>query len=318
MRLIVTIPAYNEERTVGDVIRSIPRRMEGVERVEVVVISDGSTDRTVEEARFAGADEVVVFKRNRGLAPTFQTGLDAALARGADLIVNIDADGQYVGAEIPHLVAPLLRGEADIVLGSRFAGTIEEMPASKIWGNRVATRITRWLSGLPITDAQTGFRAFSREAALRMSIFSSYTYVQETLLQASQKGLKVVEVPVGFRRREGGESRLIRGVWSYARRAGATILRTYLYHRPLKAFLYLGAVFLAVGGLVGLRVLLHFLQTGAVGGFLPSALLSALLLILGAQVVVVGLLADVTHHNSLLQEEVLYRLKRESLEKRNR
>jgi glycosyltransferase involved in cell wall biosynthesis len=316
MRLVVTIPAYNEERTVAEVIRSIPRRVEGVSQVEVVVVSDGSTDRTVAEARAAGADEVVAFKRNRGLAPTFQTGLDTALARGADIVVNIDADGQYVGSEIPALVAPLLRGEADIVLGSRFAGTIEEMPPSKVWGNRVATRITRWLSGLPITDAQTGFRAFSREAALRMSVFSSYTYVQETLLQASQKGLAVVEVPVTFRKRAGSESRLIRGVWSYARRAGATILRTYLYHRPLKTFLYIGGLLLAAGGLVGLRVLLHFLQTGAVGGFLPSAILSALLLILGAQVVVVGLLADVIHHNSLINEEVLYRVKREALERR--
>lgn len=317
MRLVVVVPAYNEEATVGEVVRSVPRRVEGFERVEVVVVSDGSTDRTVEAAREAGADEVVAFKRNRGLAQAFQEGLNAALARGADAVVNIDADGQYRGEEIPKLLAPLLRGEADIVLGSRFAGEIEEMALSKRWGNRVATFITRRLSGLEITDAQTGFRAFSREAALRMSVFSSYTYVQETLLQAARKGLKVVEVPVTFRKRE-GRSRLIRGVWSYARRAGATILRTYLYHRPLKTFLYLGALFLAAGLLVGLRVLLFFLETGRVGPLLPSAILATLLTILGAQIVVVGLLADVTHHNSLLQEEVLYRLKRESLERSRR
>ncbi len=316
MKLVVTIPAHNEEATVAEVVRTIPRKVEGIEEVVVVVVSDGSTDRTAEEARAAGADDVVVFRHHRGLAPAFQAGLDAALARGADIVVNVDADGQYSGAEIPALVAPLLRGEADIVLGSRFAGTIEEMTLSKRWGNRLATRTTRWLTGLPITDAQTGFRAFSREAALRMSIFSPYTYVQETLIQASQKGLHVVEAPVTFRKRKGGESRLIRGVWSYARRAGATILRAYLYHRPLRTFLYLGGLLLTAGLLIGLRVLLHFLQTGAVGGFVPSAILSALLILLGAQVVVVGLLADVTHHNSLLQEEVLYRLKKEGLRKR--
>lgn len=318
MKLVVTIPAYNEQGTVAEAVRSVPRRVEGVSAVEVVVVSDGSTDRTAEEARAAGADEVVLFKRNRGLAHAFQAGLDAALARGADIVLNIDADGQYVGAEIPALVAPLLRGEADIVLGSRFAGTIEEMPLSKRWGNRIATWITRRLSGLDITDAQTGFRAFSREAALRMSVLSSYTYVQETILQAAHKGLKVVEVPVTFRRREGGESRLVRGVWSYALRAGATILRTYLYYRPLKAFLVLGGVLLVAGALFGLRVLIHFFQTGVVGGFLPSAVLSTLLILLGAQSVVVGLLADVTHHNSLIQEEILYRLKREALERQRR
>ncbi|MBI4362386.1 MAG: glycosyltransferase family 2 protein [Euryarchaeota archaeon] len=306
MKLVVIIPALNEEKSIAGVIREIPRDM--AEGVDVVVVDDGSDDRTSSVAREAGADEVVRFNAHRGLAQAFMAGLNAALERGADVIVNIDADGQYVGGEIPRLVEPIRRGEADVVLGSRFGGTIEDMPLGKRLGNRLATRITRWVSGVPVTDAQTGFRAFSRPAALRLNVLSSYTYVQETIIQARQKGLKIVEVPCTFRARE-GKSRLISSLGKYALRAGSTILRTYLYYRPLKAFLYLGGAFLLGGFLVGLRVLQVFFASGTVTGVVPTALLSGFLVLLGSQIVVLGLVADVVHRNSQLQEEILLRLK---------
>lgn len=310
MRLVVTIPAYNEERTIAKVIGGIPR--DCCDDVRVVVIDDGSTDRTNLAAREAGADWVLRNKENRGLAPTFKRGLDAALAAGADIIVNIDADNQYYGSEIPALIRPILEGRADVVLGSRFAGWIEEMPAGNRMGNKLATRITRRASGFPVSDAQTGFRAFTREAVLRLNVRSDHTYVQETIIQAARKGMKIVEVPVHFRKRE-DESRLIPSLFSYARRAGLTILRTYLLYKPLKVFAWIGLVLGAIAGVLGIRVFIHYLTTGMVTPYLPTAVLTALLAIIAFQVFILGLIADMIRTNRQTQEEILYYLKKESL-----
>ena len=315
-RLVVSIPAYDEEDTIGDVIREVPRDLEGVDEVLVLVVDDGSSDGRAEAARAAGVDSVVRFKRNRGLACAFARGLNEALAMGADIIVNTDADGQYVGAEIPDLIAPILADEADLVLGSRFAGTIEAMPFQKRVGNRIATWVTRLVSGFATTDAQTGFRAFTRDAALRLNVLSHYTYTQETIIQAVHKDLVVVEVPVTFRRRRGdGRSRLIANVLSYAKNAGAIIIRTSRDYRPLKPFLYLGGTLFLAGFAMGMRVLVHFVTTGYVSPYIPSAILSTLLSIIGFQVIMLGMVADMLAANRVLEERILYLMKNECLPK---
>lgn len=308
MKLIVMIPAYNEEETIGSVIKEIPR--DCCEKVEVLVINDGSYDNTVEEAKSAGADKIISFKQNKGLAPAFRAGLETALEMGADIIVNTDADGQYNGKEIPKLIKPIVDGKADFVLGSRTKGHIEYMPFRKKLGNRIATFVTRQVSGLPISDAQTGFRAFTRDAALHLNVMSDYTYVQETLIQAANYGLVIEEVPIEFRKRRGGESRLISNIFGYAKRAGGTIARTYRDYRPLKTFSYLGILFIVGGLILGFRVLINYFQTGMVGGYLPSAVLTVLLLIVGVQTMVLGLLADMIKTQRRIQDEILYRLKR--------
>jgi len=307
-KLVVMIPAYNEEETIGDVIREIPREISGIGRVEVLVMEDGSTDRTVEIASKAGADRIVSEKQRLGLARAFEKGLEVALGMGADVIVNIDADGQYVPAEIPKLVQPIVDGGADVVLGDRQIRKLDHMPSSKKIGNRIASFVTRRLSGVEVSDAQTGFRAFSRRAALMLNVLSDYTYTQETIIQAAYKRLSIVEVPVEFRRRD-GDSRLISSVLSYAKRAGVTVLLTYLNYKPLKTFLLLGFGVLLIGFLFGFRVLVHFLLTGSVTPYLPSAILAAVLVMFGFQVMMMGLFASMVKSSRELTEKLLYRIK---------
>lgn len=312
LKLAVVIPAFNEEKTVAAVIKAIPR--DALDEVKVLVIDDGSTDATVSQAEKAGADRVVSFGRNRGLAAAFRKGLEVALAMGADIIVNIDADGQYDAKEIPNLIKPIVKGEADLVLGSRFKGWIEEMPVGKRIGNILATKATSLASGSSISDSQTGFRAFSREAALRLNVLSYYTYVQETIIQAAHKGLRIVEIPCSFRRRE-GTSRLISSIFNYAWKAGLAVLRTYRDYKPLRVFLFIGGLLSLSGLIVGFRVLIHYLLTGMVTPYLPSAILTAVLLIVGFQIVVLGLVADMIGANRKLMEEILYILKKDQLQK---
>jgi glycosyltransferase involved in cell wall biosynthesis len=303
------IPAYNEEETIGEVIKEIPRKIEGIKEIEVLIINDGSTDKTSEAAKNAGADKIIVFRSNRGLALAFKEGFNSALEMGADIIVNTDADGQYDNGEIPNLIKPIIQGKADIVLGNRQVPNLQHMPTQKRIGNRIATWITRLASGVKITDAQTGFRAFSREAAMKINILHGYTYTQETIIAASHKRLKTLEVPISFRKRE-GKSRLISNIFNYAKSAGSTIIRSYTFYNPFKTFLFLGGFITFLGFLAGLKVLMHFLTTGKVSPFLPTALLSALFIIVGFQVIVIGLIGDMIHHLRYLVEEVLYNLKK--------
>ena len=314
LRLVIIIPAYNEEKTIGKVISAIPREITQIDEIKIIVIDDGSTDSTRNVALEAGANKVLSFKKNQGLAFAFKKGLDLALEMNANIIVNIDADGQYDGKEIPVLLRPIMDNKADIVLGSRFKGWIEFMPMQKRIGNYLATKVTNLLTGLKISDAQTGFRTFSKEAALRINLESDYTHVQETIIQAVAKGLTIVEVPVHFRKR-GGKSRLITNIFSYARRAGINILRTYRDYKPLKTFLIIGALINLLGFAVGLKVLIYYLATGMVGEYLPSAILTGILLIIGFQVMIFGIIADMVGNNRKIQEEILYFLKKHRIQK---
>jgi glycosyltransferase involved in cell wall biosynthesis len=313
MKLVITIPAYNEEQSIASVIKEIPR--DCCEIVEVVVIDDGSSDNTYFEAMNAGADKIIRFKKNRGLAPAFRAGIEMAISMGADIILNTDADGQYDGKEIPALIRPILDGKADVVLGSRTKGFIEEMPIEKRIGNSMATYVTRQLSGQYISDAQTGFRAFTRDVALHMNILSDYTYVQETLIQIAQQDVVMAEVPITFRKRIGGGSRLISNIFKYARRAGSTMITTYRDYRPLRTFFIIGGFFIICGLITGSIVLYHYFQFGMVTGKLPTAILTVLLIFLGFQCFITGILADMLRSHKKVQDEILYRLKKMEYEK---
>ena len=309
MKLIVTIPAYNEENSLKKVIGEIPRSIPGIDQVQVLIINDGSTDRTADIATQAGADKILSHNHNMGLAKTFRDGLNEALAMDADIIVNTDADFQYNGTEIPKLIAPILEGRADIVLGDRQIDHLDHMPWGNLWGNRLATRVIRWTTGLPIKDAQTGFRAFSREAALRMNLTGDYTYTQETIIQAANKNLNIAQIPVEFRRRE-GKSRLISSIFRYARSAGVTIFRSFGAYHPFVIFSGIGFVCILFGLIIGFRVIIHFITTGVVTPYLPSALLTTVLVIVGSLAILFGLLADMIRTQRMLSEEILYRLKK--------
>lgn len=306
MKLVVTIPAYNEEATIGTVIDEIPKKIRGIKEIQILVIDDGSTDRTGDLASKKAA--VLRNKQNFGLAVTFKRGLERALEMGADIIVNTDADMQYNQTQIPALIQPILDKRADIVLGSRFKGTIESMPRGKKWGNRISTWAVRRVTGLPISDAQTGFRAFSKEAAMKMNLQSKHTYVQETILQAAAHNLVIEEIPIEFRKRQDA-SRLISSVSGYAKKAFYTILMGYLNYKPLKVFLSIGLLFLVVGLVAGVRVLIHYFTTGLVTPFLPTAVLTAILLIFGFQIIVIGLLAEMIKNKRRLEEETLFLLR---------
>lgn len=304
-RVVVMIPCLNEAGAIASVIQSIPRELPGVNDVRVLAIDDGSHDETSLVAARAGADAVIRHKTNLGLGQTFKDGLEACLRMGADIIVNLDADGQYDSSEIPLLLDPILRGEADIVLGNRQIEGLSHVSWSRTWGNRIASWVTRRLSHLPIIDAQTGFRSLTREAAIRLTLNGGYTYTQEMILQAASRGLVIEEVPITFKRRLDGGSRLVTSIWRYALRAGGTIARSYRDHNPLKVFTFIGSVVLVIGGLVGLRVISHYLETGTVSPYLPSAILAAILGIVGFQIIIFGLLADMLKTHRRLTEEIL-------------
>lgn len=310
MKLVVIIPALNEEKSIAKVIKKIPIKISRISKIEVVVIDDGSTDNTSAEAKKAGATQIIKHKQNLGLAQAFKDGMDAALELEADIIVNIDGDDQHDAKEIPDLVKPIIEGDAEVVLGVRDISNIESMPLQKKIGNTIATSVTNFITGLKLKDAQCGFRAFSREAAMRINLQSDYTPVQETILQAVHKKLKIVQVPISIKGRETGGSRLISSLLSYAQRAGMSILRTYLYYKPLQVFLVIGGAIGLVGFAFGVRVLINFLQTGMVSPLMPSTILSSLLLIVGFQFIALGLIADLLHSNRKLQEETLYRIKK--------
>ena len=311
MKLIVMIPAYNEEKNIGNVIKEIK---DNVKDYKVLVIDDGSTDKTVEVARKAGADFIISNKKNLGLAPTFRRGLEEALRLGADKIVNTDADYQYNQKQIPKLIKPILEGKADIVLTNRNIFSLDHMPLSKKIGNSIATQVTRLVSGFDVKDAQSGFRAFSREAALKLNVLSDYTYVQETIIQAVDKRLVILQTSCDFKKRKKSKSRLINNVFDYARRAGLMLIRSYVRYKPLKALLITSMFPLILGFLLGLRYL-YFYFIGD-GSHIQSLILAAILLIIGFQIVVLAFLGDTINVNRKINEEILYRMKKNEFSKK--
>jgi hypothetical protein len=312
-RVVVTIPAYNEEPTIGRAIAEIPRKLPGVGRVEVLVVDDGSADGTADAAIEAGADAVVRLRQNSGLTRAFATGLQAAVERGADIVVNTDADCQYEGRQIADLIAPILAGEADLVSGDRQVATLDHMTRSKQYGNRFGSWMLRVAAGSPLHDASSGFRAFSRECALRLNPTIGNTYTHQTIVQAAHAGMVVREVPVVFRQsaREGGHSRLISSVGGHILRSGVTIMRTLVAYRPLAVLGVSGLAALFLAALIGLIPLADIISTGDTSGHLQSLLASVALGIAGLLLLLFGLLADAVSANRRVTEELLYRLRKE-------
>ena len=304
MKLVVQIPCLNEEATLPAALASIPRSIPGIDVVEVLVIDDGSTDRTIETARACGADHIVRFRRRKGLAYGFMAGLDAALRLGADVIVNTDADNQYPADQIPRLIAPILAGQADMVIGDRGVAEVSHFSLGKRRLQTLGSWVVRKVSGTDVPDTTSGFRALTREAALRINIVSEFTYTLESIIQAGKKRLAIASVRIEAR--ETRPSRLFGSTWEYVKRSAATILRIYAMYEPFKVFILLGSFLLSLGLALGLRYAFFWWQ-GDIRGHLQSAILSVLLLILGFQTLLWGVMADLIASNRKLLEDLLYR-----------
>jgi glycosyltransferase involved in cell wall biosynthesis len=312
VKLIVQIPCLNEEGTLPETLAAIPRSVPGVDVVEVLVIDDGSTDRTAEVARAHGADHVVRFTRRKGLAAGFMAGLDACLRLGADVIVNTDADHQYPGHEIPRLIAPILSGEADMVVGDRGVGGVRHFSWTKRRLQTLGSWVVRKVSGTTVADATSGFRALNREAALRINIVSEFTYTLESIIQAGKKKMAVAHLPIEARQTR--PSRLFGSTWEYIKRSGATILRIYAMYEPLKVFVILGSLLLTGGFILGARYAYFWAVENRAAGHVQSGILSVLLLILGFQTLQWGIMADLVASNRKLLEDILYRVRKGELD----
>lgn len=311
IKLIIQIPCLNEEKTLPATVADLPRKIDGVDIIEYLVINDGSTDRTVEVARELGVHHVIGFTNNKGLARAFCAGIDYALAVGADLIVNTDADNQYSGDDVETLVRPVLEGRADMVIGDRNTEAIAHFSPIKKRLQKWGSWVVRQVSGTEIPDTTSGFRAYSREAALRMNVVSEFTYTLETIIQAGKQSVAIDHVPIRTNE-ELRKSRLFRSMRGYVKRSAATILRVYTMYEPLKMFSYAGGILIVLGLIPGVRFLYLYLTTGA-SGHIQSLILSAVLIILGFQVFVLGVVADLIGSNRKLIENVLY-LNRKAME----
>lgn len=308
MNLFVQIPAFNEESSIAAVIRDVPRQIPGIDRVETLVIDDGSIDRTSQVAHEAGADYVISLNHNRGLAFAFQAGMDACLRRGADVIVNTDADHQYPGEQIPLLVKPILDHQADIVIGDRRVDQVKHFSRRKQLLERFGSWIVRLASGTNVPDAPSGFRAYSREAALRLFVTSDFSYTIDNVIQAGKRGLKVAHVPIATNPTR--PSKLYRSSWHFVKRQAATIVRAYAAYEPLKTFFYLSLPFLLVAAFLFIRLIVFYVREGfSLTGHIQSLIVAVMSLIVGFLVLMFGLLADRIGDSRRLMEEILYRLR---------
>jgi glycosyltransferase involved in cell wall biosynthesis len=315
MKLIVQIPCLNEEATLPETLAAIPRSIPGLERVEILIIDDGSSDRTAEVARAHGADHIVRFTRRKGLAHGFMAGLDACVRLGADVIVNTDADNQYPGAAIPRLIAPILAGEADMVIGDRGVSEVAHFSWTKRRLQEAGSWVVRKVSGTDVPDTTSGFRALTREAALRINIVSEFTYTLESIIQAGKKKMAVAHLPIEAKKTR--PSRLFGSTWEYVKRSVSTILRIYAMYEPFKVFMLLGSALFLAGTALGLRYA-YFWWLGDIRGHIQSAVLSVLLLILGFQTLQWGIMADLIASNRKLLEDLLYRVRKLELLPRDR
>ena len=304
-KLVIQIPCLNEATTLPGTIRDLPKRIDGIDVIEVLVIDDGSEDGTADVARACGADHVVRFRSHKGLAAAFMAGIDASLKLDADVIVNTDADNQYAGRDISKLLAPLLRGEADIVIGDRNVRTLRHMPWLKRWLQLVGSWVVRQVSNTNVPDTTSGFRAYSREAALRQTIVSDFSYTLESIIQAGKHRMAIAHVPVATNE-DTRESRLFSNVFTYVKESATTIVRIYAMYEPLKVFTIAGLLTFSGGFLIALRFLYFYLNNQGQGN-VQSLILSAVLMIVGFQVILIGLMADVISANRKLTEELLYR-----------
>jgi glycosyltransferase involved in cell wall biosynthesis len=302
MKLIIQIPCYNEEETLPITLRSLPRELDGIDIVEWLIIDDGSTDETARVARDHGVDQVVQHYHNQGLSRTFMTGLNACLRRGADIIVNTDADNQYDARDIPKLIQPILEGRAEIVIGDRQVHRVPHFSPLKKMFQRLGSFVVRRLSNTSVMDAPSGFRAIHRRAAMQLNVFNEYSYTIETIIQAGQKNMRVMSVPVRTNA-DLRPSRLVKSIGSYVTRMLLIMCRIFVTYRPLRFFFFVGLLIMAPGVLLGLRFVWG-LATGSGSENIQSLILAAVFLLAGFFVILSGFLADLISVNRKLLEEL--------------
>ncbi|MTD42425.1 glycosyltransferase [Erwinia sp. CPCC 100877] len=308
MKLIIQIPCYNESETLEIALNDLPKQIDGIDDIEVLIINDGSQDNTVEVAKNWGVNYVVNFKRNKGLAKGFMAGLDACLRNGADIIVNTDADNQYNGADIEKLVRPIIEGKTDIVIGARPISETEHFSPLKKKLQHLGSWVVRKASKSDIPDAPSGFRAYSREAALQLNVANEYTYTLETIVQAGRNKIAMTSVPIRTNP-ELRESRLFSSMFGYVKKSMVTILRAFMMYKPLMFFATLGGIIFAIGSVIGIRFLVFFLS-GQGQGHIQSLILSSTLLLIGFQTFVIGLQADLISANRKILEDIQYRVRK--------
>lgn len=316
MKLIIQIPCYNEEETLPVTFQQLPRFIEGIDQIEYLIINDGSKDRTVEVAKSLGIHHIVDMPNNRGLAKGFMAGIHACLSLGADIIVNTDGDNQYSGYDIEKLVQPILAGKAEIVVGDRETDTIEHFSPLKKKLQKLGSSVVRIASNTNVSDTTSGFRAYSRDAAMKLNVVSEYTYTLETIIDAGHKKLAIANVAIGTNEKL-RDSRLFKSMWGYIKKSAITITRTYTMMKPLKVFLSIGLLFLLIGMLIGARFI-YFWLGGNGDGHIQSLILSAITVGVGVQSIFFAFIADAIAANRKINDEILYRLKCIEYNKANR
>jgi glycosyltransferase involved in cell wall biosynthesis len=312
MKLIIQIPCLNEEATLAATIADLPRQVEGIDEIELLVVDDGSTDRTVDVARENGVEHIVRLTNNKGLAAAFQAGLDACLKLGADIVVNTDADNQYRGADVPKLVAPILAGAADMVVGDRQVAGIEQFSGQKKALQRIGSWVVRKLSGTAIADTTSGFRAYNREAALGLLVVDNFTYTLESLIQAGKMLVAVEQVEIGVNPQT-RESRLFRSTGAYVRRNGLSILRIYARYEPLRVFASAGLVVALLALAAWMPFLLDWILNGDSSGHIQSLILGAVLFIAALQLLALGVIGDLLAGQRVMTQRVFERVRRVEL-----
>ncbi len=308
MKLIIQIPCYNEAETLEVALNDLPKQIDGVDEIEYLIINDGSKDNTVEVAKNWGVHYVVNFKCNKGLAKGFMAGLDACLRQGADIIVNTDADNQYCGADIEKLVRPILDGKADIVIGERPIDDTEHFSPLKKRLQHIGSWTVRVASKTDVPDAPSGFRAYSRQAALKMNVVNEYTYTLETIVQAGRNKMAITSVPIRTNP-ELRKSRLFNSMFGYIKKSMLTIVRAFMMYKPLRFFTIIGSVIFLIGLILGIRFLVYLFM-GQSGGHIQSLILASTLMLLGFQTFISGLQADLIASNRKLLEDIQERVRR--------
>jgi len=307
LKLSIIIPAYNEEKTIETVIKEIPEKFLSIDKKEVIVIDDGSTDNTAEIAQKCGA-KVYSFKHNQGLAKAISSGFSKCIENNSDIMIILDADNQYDSKEIPLILEPIINKKADIVLGDRQIKKLDHMSSQKKIGNQIASKVLSIIIRTKITDGQTGFRAFNREAMKRIHLFSNYTYTQEAIVQGKFKNLKIIEVPISFRKRH-DESRLISNIGSYAFRSASLLASTIVYYRPIKFFGILSIILFAIGIIFSVFMIDHYFCTGMIRPYYAVVSLAVLFLISGTISTLMAIISAISNRHSILLEEILYHLR---------
>ena len=308
MKLIIQIPCYNEEETLEIALNDLPKKIEGIDTIEYLIINDGSKDNTVDVAKRWGVHHIVSFKRNKGLAYGFMAGIDACLRNGADIIVNTDADNQYCAEDIEKIVKPILEGKSDIVIGARPIDETEHFSPLKKKLQHFGSYVVRVASNSDIPDAPSGFRAYSREAAMKLNVINEYTYTLETIVQAGRSKMAMTSVPIRTNP-ELRESRLFSSMFGYVKKSMVTILRAFMMYKPLKFFSVIGLILFLIGGLLGVRFLVFLIQ-GSGNGHIQSLILASTLMLMGVQTIIIGLQGDLIASNRKILEDIQYRVKK--------